>query len=224
MTTNLIPHTLEGLAANLAICDLQRIASEGMNENHYDKFDFEVATHSSRKEFRFLSLRMLPSSCKDSNGWCNFGIFKGLTLLEILDLCFTSGAIDFLFEHAYNPSIFWSNVNTCVFSMFRVETKALPFDLETLKSRIIGENTPFGIRTSPYSDENMARLKAHAMDGKFDPNKLEAAYAFELILHGFLLRQKLEDYKKKPSILVVNPMWAHLLDDESEAAPEDLIV
>ncbi len=68
----------------------------------------------------------------------------------------------------------------------------------------------------------MARLRAitKASGGTFDPNKLEAAYAFDLIRHGFLLRQKLEDYKQ-PSVLVVNPMWQHLLTDDDVRTEPD---
>lgn len=220
MSQNTKTLTLASQAASLALRDLNKMATDGVMESHHSMFDLEVVAHGTRKTYRDSLFSMLPRSCTDRNSRCNFGVFNGLSLNEILPLVFAPEAIDFLVEHAYNPGIFWSNVNKCAFSMFREETEALPFSLETVKSRIIGENTPFGVRTSPYSNLNLARLKAHAAGGKFDANKLEAAYAFELIRHGFLLRQKLEDYQQ-PSILVVNPMWAHLLEPDAEAvAPE----
>lgn len=207
-------------AMKAAKLDLVEMARAGMAEQHSCMYDLEVVAHGTRKKYRDSIFSLLPRSyARQQDSCCGQGIFRGLLLGEILEYAFTPEAVDFLIEHSYNPYVFWSNIYDTVFSLFREDTAALPLDLETVKKRIIGENTPFGVVSSPFSDLNMGRLKAAAKEnqGKFDPNKLPAAYAFDLIRAGFLFRQKLEDYRQ-PSVLVVNPMWQHLLDDLVETA------
>lgn len=218
------PVTLSAQAQKAAKLELVDIARAGMAEHYFTMHDLEVVAHGTRMQYRDSIFNLLPRSCAGHGQYeqsrVGSGVFRGMAVHEILDACFTKEAVDFFIEHAYNGHIFWSNIYHTVFSIFREDTATLPLDLDTVKSRVIGDRTPFGVVSSPYSDLHMGRLKAAAKKnkGKFDPNKLPAAYAFELIRAGFLFRQKLEDYKQ-PSVLVVNPMWKHLIDDLVEATP-----
>lgn len=221
-----IPLTLSTQAQKAAKLELVEMARAGMQEKYHTMYDLEVVAHGTRMQYRDSIFDMLPRSVSGHGQYDQSrvasGVFRGMAVHEILDMCFTKEAVDFFIEHAYNGHIFWSNIYHTVFSMFREDTAEMPYDLETVKSRVIGDRTPFGVVSSPYSDLNMGRLKAAAKKnkGKFDPNKLPAAYAFELIRAGFLFRQKLEDYKQ-PSVLVVNPMWQHIITDLVETAPAE---
>ncbi len=210
--------TLSAHAMKVAKLELVEIARAGMAQHYHTMYDFEVVAYGTRTQYRDSIFDFLPRTLTNRESRMASGVFAGLGLNEILSLCFTQEAVDFFIDHAYNGHIFWSNIYHCVFSLFREDTAPLPLDLEAVKSRVLGDRTPFGVVSSPYSDHHMGRLKAAAKKnkGKFDPNKLPAAYAFELIRAGFLFRQKLEDYKQ-PSVLVVNPLWQHLLDDTGAA-------
>jgi hypothetical protein len=216
------PLTFASLAESAAKQELVEIARAGMAQSYSYRYDFEVVAFSTRTTYRDSIYELFPRDHLDRDYRISEGVFKFRYPGEVFELCFTKEALDFLIDHSYNPFFVWSMVFQTANCFLRENKRTLPFTLEDVKTEVIGERTPFGLVSSPYSDLHMGRLKAAAKKnkGKFDPNKLPAAYAFELIRAGFLFRQKLEDYQAQP-VLVVNPLWQHLLDDAVTATTPD---
>lgn len=222
VSTEKQPLTLASLAESSAKHALVEIAQAGLAQSYFYQYDFEVVAYGTRTQYRDSIYTLFPQSLQDREQRIKDGVFKFHYAREVFALCFTKEALDFLIDHSYNPHFFWSMVHQTASLFLREDKRPLPFTLEDVKTQVIGDRTPFGLVSSPYSDLHMGRLKAAAKKnkGKFDPNKLPAAYAFELIRAGFLFRQKLEDYRAQP-VLVVNPLWQHLLDDAVTATTTD---
>lgn len=222
MSSEQQPLTLASLAEFSVKHALVEIARAALAETYFYQYDFEVVAYGTRTKYRDSIFTSFPRSLQDREQRITDGVFKYRYPIEVFRLCFTPEALDFLIDHSYNPHFFWTMVHQTADLFLREDKRPLPFTLEDVKTQVIGDRTPFGLASSPYSDLHMGRLKAAAKKnkGKFDPNKLPAAYAFELIRAGFLFRQKLEDYQAQP-VLVVNPLWQHLLDDAVTATTGD---
>jgi hypothetical protein len=222
VSTERKPVTLASLVEFSAKHALVEIARAGLAETYFYQYDFEVVAYGTRTKYRDSIYTLFPRAFMDREQRISEGAFKFRYAREVFEACFTPEALDFLIDHSYNPHFFWQMVRQTAELFLQEDKRPLPFTLEDVKTQVIGDRTPFGLVSSSYSDLHMGRLKAAAKKnkGKFDPNKLPAAYAFELIRAGFLFRQKLEDYQAQP-VLVVNPLWQHLLDDSVTATTGD---
>lgn len=158
------------------------------------------------------SMRYQPQSPQEQGYAPQGGVFAGLPLDKILEICFTPEATAFLLEHAYNGCVFWENLRRVVVIDQECE---LPYTLDVVRKVLVIGLTPFGIPKCSNSTIKMAKLREAvlAAGGKFDPAKLDATHACELLDDGFLLLHRGE--------LVVNPMWTHVIDELAAPAPTE---
>lgn len=202
------------------------LCEAGMRETYWSMHDYEVVAYQTRQEHGDLfSFVDMPSSyrTRDYSG-ANQGVFQGLSVNEIFAMVFEPDAMKFLVKHAYNPYMLWRNVRDLCNWFFNspINEVALPYTLDKVKERLYATRTPFGVKTSPYTTHQTALLKQAiaAQGGSLDPNKLEAAYAFDLIRLGLLLRVKREEYQA-PASLMINPFWDDFVKEVSGEAGID---
>lgn len=200
------------------------LCEAGMRETYWTQFDYEVVAYGSRQQRSdHWSFVDMPSSyrSRDISG-ANQGVFQGLNTNQIFAMAFEPDAIDFLLKHAYNQYVLWSNTrDLCnwLFAREPIDQVTLPYTLDKVKERLYGNKTPFGVKTSPYTNHNIALLKQAivAQGGTLDPNKLNAAYAFDLIRLGLILRVKREEFQAPPT-LMLNPFWDDFIKDVTQEA------
>jgi hypothetical protein len=203
--------TFQSLIEEAGKADLVNIAKVGMAESWEDMHDVHPGSHAHmQKQLRSTMIRLLPQSLSSDPYRARAeGIFSGLVFPDIVALCFEKDAFAFLLEVSCNEFLFYRNLRYVAdYDWGADQNETMPFKLDYVRRRLVEERTPFGIPTSPFSTASIARLQALAAanGGKLDPNTLEAAYAFELIRLGLVLRCKLDDaYTVSP--LVINPMW-----------------
>jgi len=202
---------------------LVELCEAGMRESYWAMHDYEVVAYKSRQDhgdqFSFVDL---PSSyrTRDFSG-VNQGVFQGLSVNKIFAMVFEPDAVTFLVKHAYNQYTLWKNVRDLCNWLFNapIDQVTLPYTLEQVKERLYATRTPFGVKTSPYTTHQTALLKQAiaAQGGTLDPNKLQAAYAFDLIRLGLVLRVKREEYQA-PASLMLNPFWADFVKEVTAEA------
>lgn len=199
------------------------LCEAGMRETYWTRFDYEVVAYASRQQRSdHWSFVDLPSSfrSRETSG-ANQGVFQGLNTNQIFAMAFEPDAIDFLLKHAYNQYVLWSNTRDLCNWIFNapIDQVTLPYTLDQVKERLYGSRTPFGVKTSPFTNHNIALLKQAivAQGGTLDPNKLNAAYAFDLIRLGLILRVKREEYQA-PATLMLNPFWADFIKEVTQEA------
>lgn len=218
--------TLAIHALSIAQNDFMNLCVAGISENAKARYDFdEHAYQSSQRALSspHTSPFHLPTSLTNRSGFLDAGLFQSLTLKNILKLCFTQEAVEYLVKNGYNDYIFWSNLYAFGGWMVNtpVEQQSMPFGLDLVKQQIALRRTPFGLTDSPYRTFNRKLIKAAivANGGQFDPDKLEPGYAMDLLDVGLLLCIKRRNYNDI-SELIVNPMWQHMVD---EIAADDTI-
>lgn len=198
------------------VAGLVELARAGVSESYYTRYNFEVTGHGMRQRQLDQSPVQTPSQFRTQGRGISSGVFVELTMTEVFNLCFTPEAFALLIKHAYNDYVFWHNIiDFCQWFFSAPLEMSLPFSEELVEKRLFPSNrTPFGVKTSTYSDFHMSRLTdaVRANGGVFDPNKLPAPYAVHLLMSGFLLNVKQEDYAAPPS-LMVSPMWQHVVDE-----------
>ena len=209
-------------AARLALLE---IAKAGLSQTYKSQYDFEVDEFRGRTRFRDSIFTLVPMSFVDGDGLMKSGIFLGLHPEEVFELCLSLEAIDFLIDRSFNPYILWRTFHHAMnLRLWKKEEFCLPLTLPMLEKLEVRGSYPFGMAGSSYDKRQLNLLRAAAIrcGGRFDPNKLQAAYAFELIKIGLLLLRKEEKEIEQPSVLMVNPSWQYIIDDINggcEAAP-----
>ncbi len=209
--------TLAVHALSIAKYDLMALCEAGIIEHSKERYDYnEQAYRSSQNADSLYSPTRLPNRLTNRAGFLAAGVFQMLTLKDILKVCFTSEAIDYLVKSGYNDYIFWSNFYAFCAWMINtpVEQQSMPFGLDLVKEQILLRRIPFGSTQSPYRDFNRKLIKAaiDANGGVFDPNKLEPGYALDLLDVGLLLCLRRRHYNDVTD-LIVNPMWQHFVDE-----------
>lgn len=199
-------------ASMAAKADLKAMVRQGLLEFGHQCFEYDTrifekyTSYGGEYLFELLPRTMLS----DRETRRSEGIFKGLRAAEIFDICFTKDALEFLLGHAYSPWYFWSNVRKL--SSIYVSNSAeevIPFTLAFVQSRILVENTPFGMAGSQFSDTHSTHLKAliQGMGGSLDISKLEPKMAFFLMQYGLIFQKTKPERFSDIAELVVNPLW-----------------
>ncbi len=203
-------------AAAAAKADLYAMARQGLLEFSHQRFEYSTSIFDSYTSFggEYLYDLIPRSMLSTRESTPANGIFRGLSIAEMFEICFTKEALEFLLQHAYSPWRFWSNVNKLISILVTSPAEEeVPFSLDFVKQRILTTNTPFGLASSPFSDAHSAKLKAliENMGGSLDISKLEPKMAFFLMQHGLIMhKSKPNDYREVAE-LVVNPLWADWL-------------
>lgn len=137
------------------------------------------------------------------------GLFEGCWLNEIVELVFSTAALEFILQHSYNRYLFWQHVSS---TLSNAEQVKLPLSIEQVRKSILTSQTPFGKATTVYSvfQSNKLRLAIAKMGGRFDIEKLDLTYGFFLISAGLILQTEEHDDADLPK-LVLNPMWAEFV-------------
>jgi hypothetical protein len=215
-------------AAAVAKSDLYAMARQGLLEFGHQRFEYSTSIFDSYKSFggEYLYDLVPRSMLGARESTPANGIFRGLSIAEMFEICFTKEALEFLLRHAYSPWRFWINVSKLISILDTSPAEeAFPFSLDFVQQRILTTNTPFGLAGSPFSDAHSAQLKAliEGMGGSLDISKLEPKVAFFLMQHGLIMHKtKPNDYREIAE-LVVNPLWADWLAAltavQAEASP-----
>lgn len=199
-----------------ALTALVEVANAGMAASYHSRYDFEVVGHGMRQREPQSAPVHIPAQFKAQyQSVFNSGVFFEMSLTEALLMCFTPEALALLVRHTYNEYAFWTNLKDVCSSFYSSSQKEqMPFGEKLVQDRLFPAYlTPFGVKTATSNDFHMARLTdaVRKNNGVFDPNKLPAPYAVKLLMSGFLLNVKQEDYAAAPS-LMVNPRWQHVID------------
>lgn len=203
-------------AQKAALTALVEVANAGMAASYHSRYDFEVVGHGMRQREPESAPVHIPAQFKAQyHSVFNSGVFYEMSLTEALLMCFTPEALALLVRHTYNEYAFWTNLkDICGSFSSGSQKEQLPFSEKLVQDRLFPAYlTPFGVKTATSNDFHMARLTdaVRKNNGVFDPNKLPAPYAVKLLMSGFLLNVKQEDYAAAPS-LMVNPRWQHVID------------
>lgn len=215
-------------ATAAAKADLYAMARQGLLEFSNRRFEYSTSIFDSYTSFggEYLYDLIPRSMLGNRESTPANGIFRGLSIAEMFEICFSKEALEFLLRHAYSPWRFWSYVVQLISIPVASPTEeAFPLSLDFVQQRILTTNSPLGLAGSPFNEAHSAKLKAliEGMGGSLDISKLEPKMAFFLMQQGLIMHKTKPDDYREIAELVVNPLWADWLAAltavQAEASP-----
>jgi lysozyme len=194
--------------------ELIRLAEACMLANYSHMHEWCESERLARLFDRSKLALAMPESFSRSSDLSVTSIFSGLDVADILALCFSEKAVQLILKHSYNDYLLWQHVANGLQNI-KSTRRRLPVGVQHLRQQMFAQ-PPFGKLGSPEFKSKMERLQKviAGQNGDFDPElALHGAYAFELIKSGLVLVKtpSPETAQIESSILVINPMWSHLL-------------
>lgn len=153
-----------------------------------------------------------PNTELRGHNYCpKFGMFARMNIFDILAACFEKDAIELLLASAGNGYQFWAIVrdlfNASPAGYRSNQDLPLPCPRSELQARLDWMR-PFGF-SSPSNDWKLQQFNLRLAAG-FDVDKLEPAYAAELLEQGILLLYVPQQYTFS-ACLVVSPLIRKLV-------------